>query len=76
MANCNACDKRECDGAVVINAGMRISGWDEEKCPKFRPIRPKVKLVEAAMSHPQGLYNTLNNLPFKVNLDKYLRRLK
>lgn len=63
--DCNNCNPMtECKG----------SGFHPPvNCAKFRQPKFKWMLAEMALAHPTSLNKALSALPFKANLDFYLR---
>ena len=72
-ANCNACETK-CHGAVIIQAGQRLSGYSEVGCRKFTPIRDTFKLGEQALAHPQGIQDVFSKLRLRLNIKQFDRR--
>lgn len=63
LPNCNRCSN-ECKGK------------DNERNRCYSPLKPfdKWMLAELALTNPQGLHDTLTQLPFDVNLNFALRK--
>lgn len=66
ISNCNRCDRGICMAAKKMKIG--------DNCKKFRPPYNKWKLAEMAMVNPTGLSAALSALPFKTNIDRYIKR--
>lgn len=63
FSNCNRCNRgKGCKGDFKFTS---------RDCSKWEDVDDKFPLVELALAYPQELYNTLVNLPFKVNLILY-----
>lgn len=63
--NCNRCQPfRRCNGKTPRG---------EVGCELFFPPPEGWQFAELLLAHPQSTYDTLNGLPFEVNLDFYLR---
>lgn len=43
------------------------------QCPKHAEPKTGFKLAEIAMNHPQSLHDSLSQLPFDVNINRYIR---
>ena len=62
MKDCNRC-----------NPNARCRGDHRERCKGFKPIQGTWKLGELALAHPTGLNAALLALPFKTNIDRYIK---
>ncbi len=64
FADCNCCGEGNCKGRDQFAA---------LDCPDWIDPSGTFKLAEFALAHPQNLHEALVSLPFKVNLNFYLR---
>lgn len=71
--DCNRCENRSCVCAKTLANGIRIPLKSSETCGNHVPIKAGWMLAELALAHPQSLHDALSALPFRVNLDFYLR---
>lgn len=72
---CNQC-QRTCTAGITrtFTAGKETVKINNHFiCPGQVKITRRVMLAEAALAHPQSMHDALSALPFKVNLDFYLR---
>ena len=63
IPDCNRCEPAK-----------RCSGGYERGCTNYRPPKDTWMLAEMALAYPDSLNEALSALPFKCNLDFYLRR--
>ena len=66
-SNCNHCASKTCKAKVY--SAQR----PDQDCPIWVDPSGTFSLAELALEHLQGLYNALNALPFKPNLEFYLK---
>lgn len=55
------------------NRGTQCGGDHRKKCKGFMPPYDTWKLAEMVLAHPTGLNAALSALPFKINIDRYIK---